>query len=124
MSIALKNVAAEAQAYDAYRTEGNRTSYIGVSHTDSVKDLLTVTSNAPKRSSASYGNRRSSFNLIRSVSVPNPAGGSDIKDAKIELVVSLPVGTLAAEVQELFTRLSTLDIADFESAAVLGRTQL
>jgi hypothetical protein len=123
-TITLQDKNAANAVYSAYRTEGNRSVYIGGSHSDKMKDQVVISSSTPKRSASSYGNRRSSLNLVRSVTVDTPDGGTETKDAKIELVISLPVGITASDVDELFARIVSVPEANFDSFALLGQTQL
>jgi hypothetical protein len=124
MSLTLKNVAAASLTYSPLRTEGNRTTYIGSAHTDIVKDQVIVTSTPPKRSANSYGNRRASINLVRTITVDTPDGGTASKDLKVELVASLPAGLTNSEAEEAFASAVSLAFADFADIAIAGKTQL
>lgn len=123
MPISLKNAANAAVIYNPLRSEGSKTLYIGVSHSDIAKDQLSLSTTAPKRSASSYGNRRATFNVVRTVTVGTPVGTTESKDAKLELNSSLPVGMSDAEVDELFARAVSLAKADYKSLAVTGKTQ-
>lgn len=123
MPISLKNAANAAVVYNPLRSEGSKTLYIGVSHSDIAKDQLSLSTTAPKRSANSYGNRRATFNVVRTVTVGTPMGATESKDAKLELNSSLPVGMSDAEVDELFARAVSLAKADYKSLAVTGKTQ-
>lgn len=123
MPINLKNAANAAVIYNPLRSEGSKTLYIGVSHSDIAKDQLSLSTTAPKRSASSYGNRRATFNVVRTVTVGTPVGTTESKDAKLELNSSLPVGMSDAEVDELFARAVSLAKADYKSLAVTGKTQ-
>lgn len=72
MPISLKNAANAAVIYNPLRSEGSKTLYIGVSHSDIAKDQLSLSTTAPKRSANSYGNRRATFNVVRTVTVGTP----------------------------------------------------
>lgn len=120
-----KDAADAAVAYQPLRTEGSRAFYIGVSHSDVAKDLLTANSNAPKRSANSYGNRRASLNLVRTIVVNTPDGETETKDMKFELVTSVPVGASDAQVEECRARLAEIlaNPALIKDIAVVGKTQ-
>lgn len=124
MAITLKNFAAANVVYNAFRTEGNKTSYIGPAHTDLVKDSVIASSTSPKRTATSYGNRRASVNIVRSATVDVPGGSTEVKDLKIELVTSIPVGTPVADINELFARALSVTTANLNSIAVVGQTQV
>lgn len=124
MSITTKAPDDSNVVYNAIRTEGPRTSYIGANHSDITKDMLVVTSNNPKRVGDSYGNRRTSFNLVRSSAVGTPSGSEEVKDAKVELLISVPVGTSDALLDEMLTAVKSLTLANIKAAAVVGQTQL
>lgn len=102
MQIKTKDVANAAKLYDEYRTTGNRAEYIAPAHTDLVKDKVIVTSAAPAGKAGSQQNRRSSVNFVRSAQVPAAEEGkTQLKDAKIEILASLPVGMVDAQFNEL-----------------------
>lgn len=106
MSIVLKDAAAANVTYSIYRKSENRAEYIGPAHTDLAKDLLVVTSTSPKQTSQSYGNRRSSVNLLTSVNSPNPDGTTSVRDLKVEVSVSLPAGVTFAVLDEALSRIA------------------
>lgn len=124
MSIDLQNAALATVSYSQLRTEGNRTSYASNDHNDVTKDTLLVTSNPPKRVANSFGNRRSSINLVRTVTIATPDGDVESKDMKFELVCSIPAGTSASDIDEALARIMSLPTGDFDSIAVTGKTQL
>lgn len=124
MSIQVEDKAATAVLYQPLRTEGYRTAYIGAAHSDISKDQLTVSSIPPKRTAGSYGNRRASINLVRTVLVATPLGGIEAKDMKFELSTSVPVGVDVNAINDMFARLTSVSEADMNSIAVVGQTQL
>lgn len=124
MALSTKDKAAAVVTYNALRSEGDRTTYIGASHSDIVKDQLVVSSIAPKRTAASFGNRRSTVNLLRGVSVTTPGGATESKDLKVELNVSIPVGVSDDAVSEALARVLSLDVPTLKSIVVTGKTQL
>lgn len=67
-----------------------------------MKDKVIVTSAAPAGKAGSQQNRRSSVNFVRSAQVPAAEEGkTQLKDAKIEILASLPVGIVDAQFNEL-----------------------
>jgi len=106
--INLLNAAVSAVPYALYRVEGDRAVYIGPLHSDTLADKLITKSVAPKRNGLNLGNRRSDINLITSTSVLDGAGATVVRDRKIAIVSSLPVGTTSAHVAEDVARLKEL----------------
>lgn len=106
MSIVTQNAAGTNVTYSIYRKEANRSVYIGVNHTDIVKDQLIVNSVPPKQSSGAYGNRRSTVNHLVTVTTANPDGTSSAKDMKVEIEVSLPAGVTFATLKEALRRVA------------------
>nr|UJQ84885.1 MAG: hypothetical protein 2 [Leviviridae sp.] len=97
-----------AAVYSLYRHGGNRAEYIGAAHSDSDKDMLIVNSVAPKQTAASYGNRRTSVNLVDTITVATPGGESIQKDMKLELVGSIPVGATFADFEAMAAKQADL----------------
>jgi hypothetical protein len=126
MSITLKDDAASDVVYVALHTIGNSTTYIGPTHSDIVNDKLIISSTPPKRSATTYNNRRSKLNYVASVEVATPDGGVEQKDMKMEINVSIPVGTSEASIAEALARIA--DIATqatlINDITVVGKTQL
>lgn len=106
MSIVLKDTAGANVTYNIYRKESDRAVYIGPAHTDLSKDQLVITSVSPKQTSDSYGNRRSSANLLTTVSVTAPDGTTVKKDLKVEVIVSLPAGVSFATLDQSLSRVA------------------
>lgn len=123
MSITLKDVALADKVYSTYRNSGDRTEYIGPNHSDLTKDWASLSSTAPKKNSATYGNRRSTFKVIRSSVVATPTGGTETKDAKIDISVSIPVGMSDSDRNELQARAFSLADAVFDGLVNNGQTQ-
>ena len=123
MSITLKDEAAADKVYNLFRMQGDRAEYIGPDMSDSSSDMLILSSATPKRTSASFGNRRSTFKVIRTVTVATPDGGTESKDAKIEISVSLPVGMDPADLEELHARGYSLPDIIFEALVTTGQVQ-
>nr|UJQ84903.1 MAG: hypothetical protein 2 [Leviviridae sp.] len=126
MSIATVDAAASAVTYNLFRSEGNRASYIGPSHSDLVKQQIIVTSVSPKQVSDSYGNRRSTLNCVQTVTVANPAGDNVKRDMKLEMNASIPVGATFAEFQELMAHIADIAANDtiMESIFLTGKIEL
>lgn len=123
MSISTKNNAAAVVNYNQLRVDGDKGTYIGAAHSDITKDLLSFQSSTPKRTADSYGNRRSTVNLLRGVSVANPSGVSVAKDFKIEMNFSVPVGLSDADWNEAIARIQGLSAADLKALAITGKIQ-
>lgn len=85
-------------AFATHRVDGDRMTFVGPTHTDSHKDILLVTSSAPKRVGNELGNRRSKANLLEVQTVADAAGVNKEKDLKIAVDASIPVGTPLATV--------------------------
>lgn len=94
--------------YNLYRHGGNRAEYIGANHSDVDKDVLIAVSTAPKQTKESYGNRRTSVNLVDTVSVSTPLGENVNKDMKLELAASIPVGATFSDFEVLAARQAAL----------------
>lgn len=108
MSITLKNAANADVIYTLQRTTGDKAEYAGPNHSDLAKDSLAITSVAPRRSPTSYGNRRSSMNMIMTIVADTPDGRTETKDFKLEVVASLPVTATESEIQEIRARVASL----------------
>lgn len=123
MSITLKDNAAANVAYTQVRSvaqaTGVKTTYNGPAHTDVAKDHLAITVQDPKRSTDSYGNRRTTVAYYKSIDVEVPGSASTVsKDLKIEINISLPVGATTSELNEAGARLQ----AFLESETYLDTT--
>ena len=125
MAISLKNAAQAVVNYVLFRTEGVVSVFNGPSHSDLIKDQLTVRSDAPTRTRTQYGNRRSTIKLVSTVPVSNPDGTSEQKDMKFELSTSVPVGVSIALVKESIARIAALAANEqlVEDIVVSGKTQ-
>jgi len=104
MSLSTFDNNAVAVVYDHYRTDQNRATYVGPVHSDLSKDSMIVTSVAPKRNGVSFGNRRSSLNLVQSVQVLDTNGLTVTKDMKVEILISLPAGVTEDALKEAVSR--------------------
>ena len=109
--------------FDIYRHGGNKAEYLGPNHTDVVKDVMLLSSVSPKLTSASYGNRRSSVNDISTSAVDTPNGDVENRDLKLEVLGSIPVGTLDATFDAALLRLQNLvnDSALMKQIFIQGR---
>lgn len=93
MILKTKHTDGSEKLFQPIRHSGNRAEYISDTHTDMIKDTAIVSSQSPKRQGNSLGVRRASVNFVRSVSAPVVAGDkTEVKDAKMEIAASLPVG--------------------------------
>lgn len=124
--LTLKNAAGTAVEYHFVAHQaGMSTSYIGPDHSDLLADSITLTTAAPARKGNDYGNRRSRANLQRAVTVTSPSSIEVVKNAKLELLASVPVGMTQAQFTELCARqaelLSNVDYVKF--LFIQGRTE-
>jgi hypothetical protein len=105
MSLTTKNAAGSPVEYSLFRVEGNRATYIGDAHSDLIKDQIILTSASPKQSRDTYGNRRTSLNVVRTIKVATPLVDTTVaRDMKLEPLASVPVGATFEEFQELSAR--------------------
>ena len=108
MSLTLENAAGSPVAYTLFRFSGNRSTLVGPDSTDLITDEIQINSEGPARTAASFGNRRTSVNLLRSSTVPVPDETTVSKTVKLELVSSLPAGLSDSAVDEMIARMSSL----------------
>lgn len=120
------NLTLATNLYTEYRVEGDRMTFVGPTHTDSNKDVLLITSTAPKRAGDELGNRRSKANLLQVQSVTNAVGVVKEKDLKVAVDISIPVGTPLATVVDQCNRLASLlaDAAVVEDILFNGKQTL
>lgn len=111
-----------ATDYTLYKFSNDRAEYIGPVHSDLAKDVIIVQTATPKKTAKSYGNRRSSIRLVRTVEVAQPDGVKAMVDIPVRVEVSLPVGAahdaFAAQVTEL---LGTVTASVIQQLFVTGR---
>jgi len=86
-----------SQSYAEFRSTSHRAVYIGAGHSDLNKETLIVSTSDPKRGPETYGNRKSKVTRIAGVQVDDPCSGSSVKDLKLGLDASIPVGTSLTE---------------------------
>jgi hypothetical protein len=98
--ITTTNTLAASVNFTQYRVVGDRAIYLGPVASDVVNDKLTVKSLSPKSGNGFLGNRRSDLALVRSTSVLNAVGDTVVRDRKIGVDFSIPVGTLDADLVE------------------------
>lgn len=124
MPLTTKDAASAAVAYTYYNRTSGSTEYIGPDHSDLSNDRLVFTSKKPKQTAVSYGNRRSSMNLIGSQTVANPAGDNVMRDGKVEVLASVPVGQTFAQFKERISRIIGLLETDavVEKLFITGQT--
>jgi hypothetical protein len=125
MSLTTETVAASALVFTPFRTSNNRSSYIGPAHSDLSKQQMILTSIAPKQTKSDYGNRRSTFNSVATVSVVNPLGDTVKKDMKVEINASIPSGATFADFKEQLHGLAYLAADDsmMESFFLTGKIE-
>lgn len=91
------NSAAASVNYTQYRVSGDSATFRGPLSTDVNEDHLQVKSVAPKRGNGQFGNRRSSVNMTASTNVVDLEGNPVVRNRKLAVEGSLPVGTLEAD---------------------------
>lgn len=111
MQIKTKKVDGTAKVYDLYRVSGNRAEYIAAGHSDLYKDKVIVSSTAGGVTRASLGNRKASINFVKAHDIKTRTPLTEVADAKIEILSSLPAGMsddqvleLVANAREFFTQ--------------------
>lgn len=109
MPLPLKDSADQAVSYNLYRSEGARAVYHGPIHNDLKTDEVIIQATEPKKTSQSFGNRRSVAKLIRTTlaDIPN-SSDEQTRDMKAELSVSLPVGAQESDIAELVAGIRAL----------------
>lgn len=122
----LKNKAGTAVVYNFVTHGGSSTTYIGPEHSDLLADSITLTSASPARKGNDYGNRRSRSNLQRAVKVASPTAVDVVKNAKLELLASVPVGMTDIQFEELCARQAALlsDSTYVKFLFIQGRTEI
>jgi len=84
-------------------------------------DELIVRSISPKRGNGFYGNRKSTFNMVRSTAVLGLDGSTIDRARSLSVAASIPVGTTTADVLEDAYQLSILlQDADFVTALIVN----
>lgn len=79
--------------YVQLRVSGDQSEFIGPDHSDLVTQSLSLKSVAPKRGNNQYGNRRSQAVLVDGTTVTDLCGDSVVRNRKLAVESSLPVGT-------------------------------
>lgn len=108
----LADAAGTVVNYDFHRHTSSAVVYIGANHTDLLEDSVTISSVAPTRKATDYGNRRSRSNLQVGIEVAGPTVAAMHKNAKLELIASVPVGMTLAQFKELAARQAALLSSD------------
>ena len=127
MSLTLENAAGQPVTYSVYRFAGNRATYRSPASSDLVQDEIIISTQDPARAANSYGNRRSSVNMLRTHGVPVPNQGEEVvKTIKFDLITSIPSGLAEAEVDEFIARMAALlgQPAVLKQIVVSGQTQV
>lgn len=100
--------------FNQFRVKGDSATFLGEHASDLQRDQLTVKSAAPKSGNGFHGNRRSDVSLVRSGMVPDLSGTEIIRDRKIAINFSTPVGTpIATTIEDAFQMGTLLQNADF-----------
>lgn len=91
-----------------FRVSGDKAVFIGPNHTDFLIDTLTLQASEPKRGNNQFGNRRTDVSLIRGTQVVDLEGQSVIRNRKMAISNSLPVGTSFDDLKEDAFQMSEL----------------
>jgi hypothetical protein len=91
--ITINNKDTSTSAFKQLRVNGDQSLLIGPSHSDVVEQKLLLKSVAPKRGNNQYGNRRSQVALVNGTSVADLNGDTVVRNRKISIESSVPVGT-------------------------------
>lgn len=91
--ITLTNPAAEESSFVQFRVVGDSAKFIGPLHSDTVAEVLSIKSLSPKRGNNQFGNRRSTVALTTGTSVIDLNGDTTVRDRKMAIEASIPVGT-------------------------------
>jgi len=119
--ITTQNIALASIVFSKYRMEGDRAEYAGPASSDLNTDELIVRSISPKRGNGFYGNRKSTFNMVRSTAVLGLDGSTIDRARSLSVAASIPVGTTTADVLEDAYQLSILlQDADFVTALIVN----
>jgi len=86
--------------YLQFRVSGDKSQFIGPNHTDFLVDSLQLHATAPKRGNNQYGNRRTDVSLIRGTEVVDLEGSPVVRNRKLGISSSLPVGTTFEDFKE------------------------
>jgi hypothetical protein len=99
MPIQSKLTDASVINFNRYRVEGNRSVYTSPLNTDANKDQLILSSTAPKSTTTTSGNRRSSLRLIGTENIMDITNTTlkEQRDSLVRVDTSIPVGMSLTE---------------------------
>lgn len=121
--ITTQDSAAANVVYTQYRVSGDSAIFTGPLSSDITEDHLQLKSLAPKRGNGQYGNRRSAINMTASTAVTDLAGNPVVRNRKLAVESSLPVGTVEADfINDCAKMASLLSDATFVSQLFLAGT--
>lgn len=98
MSITSTNNAASAVTFELQRKSGDTATYNGDTHTDLHKDVLLVTSVAPKSTAGNVGNRKTTLNKLANREIDQGGANPVKRDVKFAVEASLPAGSIEQDV--------------------------
>lgn len=118
----LKNVLGTVVNYTLFRNNGNKSTLIGPTHTDQLKDCVVVTQRDPVSSKNEMGYRRTDLQLQTTVMINEPTGPV-AKVLRFDLSASIPVGTPEATVLESAARIASMadDDALIHDVLIVGK---
>lgn len=96
--LTILNKAQASLDFVQFRVNGDSAEYIGPSSTDISVESLSLKSISPKRGNGQYGNRRSTVNLVRGTNVVDLNGDTTVRNRKLAVEASFPVGVTDAEI--------------------------
>jgi hypothetical protein len=99
---------ASTEDYISYRVSGDSAEYIGPDASDINVDSLRIRSIAPKRGNGQYGNRRSQVSLNTGTDVVDVEGNNTVRDRKLLVESSYPVGTTLEQITEDCAKMASL----------------
>lgn len=111
--------------FNQFRVNGDSAIFLGPLASDINRDQLSVRSLAPKAGNGFLGNRRSTLALIRSTSVTDLTGNSVVRDRKVNVDFSMPVGVTEEQLVEDAHEIGKLlqDPAFVKSLALVGQIE-
>lgn len=123
--ITLTSTTATDVLYNQFRVVGDAATFLGTDATDASRDQLAIRSTSPKAGNNFLGNRRSTISKVKSTNVVNQTGEPVVRDRKISVDFSMPVGvTEESLIEDAYQLGSLLQNADFiKKFALVGQIE-
>lgn len=119
--ITITNKLAVPLSFTQFRVQGDKAVFIGPTHTDSKTETLTIQAIAPKRGNGQLGNRRGDLILVTGTSVLDVEGQTVVRNRKLAVSGSIPVGTTLQEVlDDAYTLSELLRNEDFVKSVMVS----